>query len=176
MSDLFWCTHCDSAISQSSKSLYCSEQCLRADALKNHPLLGYTYPEFVDFPRPYSKRTTYSPESLLSTTTSSSSASNKDSAASIHTVPTLSTCHSSCQSSPTLSALNFTGTTIPSPPPLLHLPPTLSTTATTTTTTTTSSSSSTPSKHSMPSFLLMGASNATTALSRPSILDYRPSH
>ncbi|CAO3576361.1 unnamed protein product [Absidia cylindrospora] len=153
------------------KSLYCSEQCLRADALRNHPLLGYTYPEFVDFPRPYSKRTTYSPESLLSTTSSSSSStSNKDSAASIHTVPTLSTCHSSCQSSPTLSALNFTGTTIPSPPPLLHLPPALSAT------TATPSSSSIPSKHSMPSFLLMGASNATTALSRPSILDYRPSH
>ena len=34
------------------ESLYCSEQCLRDDALRNHPLLGYTYPEFTDFPRP----------------------------------------------------------------------------------------------------------------------------
>jgi hypothetical protein len=52
MSDLNWCTSCDNAISPFSESLYCSEQCLRADALRNHPLLGYTYPEFTDFPRP----------------------------------------------------------------------------------------------------------------------------
>ncbi|KAI8982163.1 hypothetical protein BDF20DRAFT_798512, partial [Mycotypha africana] len=51
MSDLNWCTYCDNAINPFSESLYCSEQCLRADALRNHPLLGYTYPEFVDFPR-----------------------------------------------------------------------------------------------------------------------------
>ncbi|GAN03497.1 hypothetical protein MAM1_0041c02951 [Mucor ambiguus] len=45
MSDLNWCTFCDTAISPLSKSLYCSDQCLKADALRNHPLLGYTYPE-----------------------------------------------------------------------------------------------------------------------------------
>ncbi|KAI9496051.1 hypothetical protein BDB00DRAFT_811518 [Zychaea mexicana] len=53
MADLNWCTYCDNAISAFSDSLYCSEQCLRADALRNHPLLGYNYEEFVDFPRPY---------------------------------------------------------------------------------------------------------------------------
>ncbi|CEP12701.1 hypothetical protein [Parasitella parasitica] len=52
MADLNWCTFCDNAVSPFSESLYCSEQCLRADALRNHPLLGYTYPEFTDFPRP----------------------------------------------------------------------------------------------------------------------------
>ncbi|CAO3700595.1 unnamed protein product [Rhizopus stolonifer] len=52
MADLNWCTFCDKAVSPFSESLYCSEQCLRADALRNHPLLGYTYPEFTDFPRP----------------------------------------------------------------------------------------------------------------------------
>ncbi|KAI9349929.1 hypothetical protein BD770DRAFT_394679 [Pilaira anomala] len=52
MADLNWCTSCDNAVSPFSESLYCSEQCLRADALRNHPLLGYTYPEFTDFPRP----------------------------------------------------------------------------------------------------------------------------
>ncbi|KAI8359922.1 hypothetical protein EDC96DRAFT_422354, partial [Choanephora cucurbitarum] len=51
MADLNWCTFCDDAISPFSESLYCSEQCLRSDALRNHPLLGYTYPEFTDFPR-----------------------------------------------------------------------------------------------------------------------------
>ncbi|KAF1803289.1 hypothetical protein V8B55DRAFT_1504155 [Mucor lusitanicus] len=49
MSDLNWCTFCDTAISPLSKSLYCSDQCLRADALRNHPLLGYTYPECTHF-------------------------------------------------------------------------------------------------------------------------------
>ncbi|ORY93042.1 hypothetical protein BCR43DRAFT_526666 [Syncephalastrum racemosum] len=68
MSDLNWCTYCDNAVSAFSDSLYCSEQCLRADALRNHPLLGYTYQEFTDFPRPYSKST--------SSTTSSSDASS----------------------------------------------------------------------------------------------------
>ncbi|KAI7899412.1 uncharacterized protein BX663DRAFT_521654 [Cokeromyces recurvatus] len=52
MTDLNWCTFCDSAISPYSESLYCSEHCLRSDALRNHPLLGYKYPEFIDFPRP----------------------------------------------------------------------------------------------------------------------------
>ncbi|KAI7869400.1 hypothetical protein BDF14DRAFT_363042 [Spinellus fusiger] len=46
MSDLNWCTYCDK-----SDSLYCSEDCLRSDALNHHPLLGYDYAEFKDFPR-----------------------------------------------------------------------------------------------------------------------------
>lgn len=32
-------------------SLYCSEECLRADALNKHPLLGYDWQELRDFPR-----------------------------------------------------------------------------------------------------------------------------
>ncbi|KAG2211728.1 uncharacterized protein EV154DRAFT_511083 [Mucor mucedo] len=51
MSDLNWCTYCDNAISPFSNSLYCSEDCLRSDALNHHPLLGYDYAELKDFPR-----------------------------------------------------------------------------------------------------------------------------
>ncbi|KAI8881418.1 hypothetical protein K501DRAFT_286409 [Backusella circina FSU 941] len=46
-----WCTYCDSAVDVHSNSLYCSDECLRADALRNHPSLGYKFTEFVDFPR-----------------------------------------------------------------------------------------------------------------------------
>ncbi|ORZ18443.1 hypothetical protein BCR42DRAFT_410849 [Absidia repens] len=49
--DDHWCTNCDKAISAFSNSLYCSEECLRADALNHHPLLGYTYNDLKDFPR-----------------------------------------------------------------------------------------------------------------------------
>lgn len=31
--------------------MYCSEDCLRSDALNHHPLLGYDYAELKDFPR-----------------------------------------------------------------------------------------------------------------------------
>ncbi|KAI7869577.1 hypothetical protein BDF14DRAFT_1782805 [Spinellus fusiger] len=51
MSNLNWCTYCDNAVSAFSNSLYCSEACLRADALHHHPLLGYDYAELKDFPR-----------------------------------------------------------------------------------------------------------------------------
>ncbi|KAL1935097.1 hypothetical protein VTP01DRAFT_4237 [Rhizomucor pusillus] len=85
MSDLHWCTYCDNAISAFSDSLYCSEQCLRNDALRNHPLLGYDYHEFVDFPRPYPKDdssfgtrtpTSSSPSSPALTAAASSAASS----------------------------------------------------------------------------------------------------
>ncbi|KAI9006669.1 hypothetical protein CLU79DRAFT_779645 [Phycomyces nitens] len=51
MSNLNWCTFCDKAVSAFSNSLYCSEDCLRSDALNHHPLLGYDYAELKDFPR-----------------------------------------------------------------------------------------------------------------------------
>ncbi|KAL0074928.1 hypothetical protein J3Q64DRAFT_1776698 [Phycomyces blakesleeanus] len=51
MSNLNWCTFCDNAVSAFSNSLYCSEDCLRSDALNRHPLLGYDYAELKDFPR-----------------------------------------------------------------------------------------------------------------------------
>ncbi|KAI8145339.1 hypothetical protein BJV82DRAFT_666604 [Fennellomyces sp. T-0311] len=66
MSDLNWCTYCDTAISHYSDSLYCSEECLRADALRNHPLLGYDWQELVDFPRPQGKRAPLSPSVSVS--------------------------------------------------------------------------------------------------------------
>ncbi|ORZ18181.1 hypothetical protein BCR42DRAFT_413301 [Absidia repens] len=49
--DDHWCTNCDKAINAFSNSLYCSEECLRADALNHHPLLGYDYAELKNFPR-----------------------------------------------------------------------------------------------------------------------------
>ncbi|CAO3644250.1 unnamed protein product [Cunninghamella echinulata] len=52
MSDLSWCISCDRSINPYSDSLYCSEKCLYDDSLRNNPLLGYTYPELTDFPRP----------------------------------------------------------------------------------------------------------------------------
>ncbi|CDS08587.1 hypothetical protein LRAMOSA09948 [Lichtheimia ramosa] len=82
MSDLSWCPVCDKAINAFSDSLYCSEQCLRADALRNHPLLGYNYEEFVDFPRPScaSKRNnTLSMSSSISSSSSSLSSTNNNS-------------------------------------------------------------------------------------------------
>ncbi|CAO3599298.1 unnamed protein product [Absidia cylindrospora] len=48
--DDHWCTNCDKAINAFSNSLYCSEECLRADALNHHPLLGYDYAELKNFP------------------------------------------------------------------------------------------------------------------------------
>ncbi|KAI7898567.1 uncharacterized protein BX663DRAFT_409153, partial [Cokeromyces recurvatus] len=50
MCDTNWCTFCDNAISPYSDSLYCSEDCLRQDALMHHPMLGYDYAELQDFP------------------------------------------------------------------------------------------------------------------------------
>ncbi|KAI9276100.1 hypothetical protein BY458DRAFT_506367 [Sporodiniella umbellata] len=50
MCDTNWCTFCDSAINMQSNSLYCSERCLRQDALLHHPLLGYDFSELRGFP------------------------------------------------------------------------------------------------------------------------------
>ncbi|OBZ87141.1 hypothetical protein A0J61_04803 [Choanephora cucurbitarum] len=52
MCDTNWCTFCDNAISPYSNSLYCSEDCLRQDALMHHPMLGYDYAELKGFPHP----------------------------------------------------------------------------------------------------------------------------
>ncbi|SAL98120.1 hypothetical protein [Absidia glauca] len=76
MSDLQWCTTCDKAIQAYSNSLYCSEECLRQDAINHHPMLGYDFAEFKDFPR----RSSMSPSMVslsptLSTTSTMSSVS-----------------------------------------------------------------------------------------------------
>ncbi|KAI9301970.1 hypothetical protein BJ944DRAFT_270658 [Cunninghamella echinulata] len=74
--DDHWCTNCDKAISAFSNSLYCSEECLRADALNHHPLLGYDYAELKDFPR--------SSPTLTSTSFMYSSSSNSSCSSSIY--------------------------------------------------------------------------------------------
>ncbi|CAO3622318.1 unnamed protein product [Cunninghamella blakesleeana] len=78
MSDLHWCPTCERAIQSQSNSLYCSEECLRKDAITHHPMLGYDFAEFKDFPRRSSSLATPSLLSLspvLSTTSSVSSVS-----------------------------------------------------------------------------------------------------
>ncbi|KAI8881698.1 hypothetical protein K501DRAFT_222502 [Backusella circina FSU 941] len=50
MCDTNWCTFCDNAINPYSDSLYCSEECLRQDALSHHPMLGYDYADLKNFP------------------------------------------------------------------------------------------------------------------------------
>lgn len=50
MCDTNWCTFCDNAVSAYSDSLYCSEDCLRQDALMHHPMLGYDYADLKGFP------------------------------------------------------------------------------------------------------------------------------
>ncbi|OAD69865.1 hypothetical protein PHYBLDRAFT_171887 [Phycomyces blakesleeanus NRRL 1555(-)] len=49
--DTNWCTYCDSAVSPFSDSLYCSEECLKKDALAHHPMLGYDFIDLRSFPR-----------------------------------------------------------------------------------------------------------------------------
>ncbi|KAI7849161.1 hypothetical protein BDC45DRAFT_540335 [Circinella umbellata] len=80
MSDLNWCTYCDNAVNSFSNSIYCSEECLRADALKSHPLLGYDWEEFKDFPRS-------SPNSVISPGLSSSASSVASASPSLSPVP-----------------------------------------------------------------------------------------
>ncbi|KAI8341300.1 hypothetical protein BC941DRAFT_416476 [Chlamydoabsidia padenii] len=77
MSDLQWCTTCDKAIQAYSNSLYCSEECLRQDAISHHPMLGYDFADLKDFPR---RRSSLSPSMIslspaLSSTSTMSSVS-----------------------------------------------------------------------------------------------------
>ncbi|CAO3679415.1 unnamed protein product [Rhizopus stolonifer] len=68
MCDTNWCTFCDSAISPHSDSLYCSERCLRQDALLHHPLLGYDFSELQGFPHVKNTTTiTTTPNHIYST-------------------------------------------------------------------------------------------------------------
>ncbi|KAH8548278.1 hypothetical protein BGW37DRAFT_507326 [Umbelopsis sp. PMI_123] len=73
MSDLNWCPVCDQKIF-SGNALYCSQECLRDDALRRNPLLGYDFSELQDFPRPYNKKQlSYSRGSYSSTSSATSS-------------------------------------------------------------------------------------------------------
>ncbi|CDS05240.1 hypothetical protein LRAMOSA07769 [Lichtheimia ramosa] len=65
------CTYCDNALGAFNDSLYCSEECLRNDALNHHPLLGYDYAEFKNFPRNHASTSFILPK-LSSSSTSSS--------------------------------------------------------------------------------------------------------
>ncbi|RUS20602.1 hypothetical protein BC937DRAFT_94854 [Endogone sp. FLAS-F59071] len=67
MTDTNWCTYCDKSINPFSNSLYCSDECLKCDALNHHPMLGYNYEELQDFPR-----STSSSSSLSSSSTPTS--------------------------------------------------------------------------------------------------------
>ncbi|KAI9496715.1 hypothetical protein BDB00DRAFT_743164, partial [Zychaea mexicana] len=89
MSDLNWCTYCDNAVNSFSNSLYCSEECLRADALNHHPLLGYDWQEFKDFPRSSSSSSASSMASpgLCSSASSVASASPSLSPVPSYTLP-----------------------------------------------------------------------------------------
>ncbi|CDS03612.1 hypothetical protein LRAMOSA01014 [Lichtheimia ramosa] len=102
MSDTNWCTYCDQAINSFSNSLYCSEECLRADALNHHPLLGYDWHEFKDFPR---------------STPSSSASSVVSSSSSVSSSP------SSSLSSPALSPIALMPKGPRLSPPALELEP-----------------------------------------------------
>ncbi|KAI9275999.1 hypothetical protein BY458DRAFT_539357 [Sporodiniella umbellata] len=78
MCDTNWCTFCDNAISHYSDSLYCSEECLKQDALRHHPLLGYDYAELDGFPHSTNdknakRKSTCSLHSIQSTSPSLSS-------------------------------------------------------------------------------------------------------
>jgi ECL1/2/3 zinc binding proteins len=72
MSDLNWCPVCDQKIF-SGNALYCSQACLRDDALRRNPLLGYDFSELQDFPRPYSNKQASSSRRSFSSTSSATS-------------------------------------------------------------------------------------------------------
>ncbi|ORX62312.1 hypothetical protein DM01DRAFT_1298963 [Hesseltinella vesiculosa] len=86
MSDLQWCTTCDKALSPFSDSLYCSEECLRQDAISPPPQ-EYEFPELQDFPRRMSLAT-----SILTLSPALSFVSNVSSSMSstYHHTPSLS--------------------------------------------------------------------------------------
>ncbi|KAI8332013.1 hypothetical protein BC941DRAFT_437254 [Chlamydoabsidia padenii] len=86
--DDHWCTNCDKAINAFSNSLYCSEECLRADALNHHPLLGYDYAELKDFPRSSPPSLSSSPSYSVSSTSLSQSPIPSFSLPSPHGSPT----------------------------------------------------------------------------------------
>ncbi|KAG2175756.1 hypothetical protein INT44_000234 [Umbelopsis vinacea] len=75
MSDLNWCPVCDQKIF-SGNALYCSQACLRDDALRRNPLLGYDFSELQDFPRPYNNKQRRSFSSTSSATSSLVSSPN----------------------------------------------------------------------------------------------------
>ncbi|KAG2207460.1 hypothetical protein INT46_007227 [Mucor plumbeus] len=78
MCDTNWCTFCDNAISPFSDSLYCSEDCLRQDALMHHPMLGYDYADLEGFPHNTKMPSLVRRKSSIPTLSASSNNSNID--------------------------------------------------------------------------------------------------
>ncbi|KAL7330733.1 hypothetical protein PS15p_205635 [Mucor circinelloides] len=103
MCDTNWCTFCDNAISSYSDSLYCSEDCLRQDALMHHPMLGYDYADLEGFPHntqmPSLVRRKSSIPTLTANNTTSSSNSNSNDFIQLQKIPSLSPSLSSSISS-----------------------------------------------------------------------------
>ncbi|KAI9356702.1 hypothetical protein BD770DRAFT_389944 [Pilaira anomala] len=116
MCDTNWCTFCDNAISPYSDSLYCSEDCLRQDALMHHPMLGYDYADLKGFPHHYNqhqqnkeettmmpslvrRRKSSIPTMLNNLSTSSSATSSNEYFSQLQKIPSLSPSLSSSVSS-----------------------------------------------------------------------------
>lgn len=78
MCDTNWCTFCDNAISPYSDSLYCSEDCLRQDALMHHPMLGYDYADLEGFPHNTKMPSLVRRKSSIPTLSVSSNNNNSD--------------------------------------------------------------------------------------------------
>lgn len=106
MCDTNWCTFCDNAISAYSDSLYCSEDCLKQDALMNHPMLGYNYSELKGFPHFQQKeempslvrRKTSIPTMTNHLSSTSSTTNNHDYMNNLQKIPSLSSSISSLNS------------------------------------------------------------------------------
>ncbi|GAN02510.1 hypothetical protein MAM1_0023d01954 [Mucor ambiguus] len=101
MCDTNWCTFCDNAISPYSDSLYCSEDCLRQDALMHHPMLGYDYAELEGFPHSTQMPSLVRRKSSIPTlaASSNSNSSNSTDFIQLQKIPSLSPSLSSSISS-----------------------------------------------------------------------------
>ncbi|KAG2218490.1 hypothetical protein INT45_011671, partial [Circinella minor] len=104
--DTNWCAYCDKAVSTFSDSLYCSDECLKSDALAHSPMLGYDFSEYRGFlsTNVLERRTSWGDEESISSVQSSSSSSSLLSSSSHHrqhhhSVPSLSSSISSNTSS-----------------------------------------------------------------------------
>ncbi|KAG2205552.1 hypothetical protein INT47_005927 [Mucor saturninus] len=99
MCDTNWCTFCDNAISAYSDSLYCSEDCLRQDALMHHPMLGYDYADLKGFPHDVSPSQQQQQQSMPSIIRRKPSLQHSDFIQSSQKIPSLSPSLSSSISS-----------------------------------------------------------------------------
>ncbi|KAI7855896.1 hypothetical protein BDC45DRAFT_567855 [Circinella umbellata] len=103
--DTNWCAYCDKAVSTFSDSLYCSDDCLKSDALAHSPMLGYDFSEYRGFlsTNVLERRTSWGDAESINSVQSSSSSSLLSSSSHQrqhhHSVPSLSSSISSNTSS-----------------------------------------------------------------------------